>query len=385
LNPATRKTLAGLFLPTDPIPLREELKKEIQIQLSLSSYPERPWPRWLAVPPELQFEEKRQWLNDQYDQFIRPRKSWWMPESVHKEIISRRSQSGRMAIALYFKAMLSELSPDLPRINQDEVLHFYSEYHQDRAAEIWYDLYRGYGSSPESAEARWRVAKHLAGRGVFSPAETAAGQDPNLSAAVLLDEAMVLVQQQLAIQEKTVAASDSLLSAFKSPMRTVMTPVKLRELQRRIYDLQMLIAKENRTGGEKADEHLARFVVLNPHSLDYETQLDALASQLGPNEGLRDNLLLAKANLIPDDLHRAERLSQLNGQYPNTDGGMQALYELARLRMRQFQNEADANREKKKEYLTAAQETLTSFLTLYPDSLYAEQAKKNLDNLPKPE
>jgi hypothetical protein len=385
LDPATRKTLSGYFLPTDPIPLREEIKREIQIQLNRASYREKPWPDWLTVPPDLQFQEKRTWLNEQYDRFIYPRKSWWMPASVHKEIVTRRSRSGRMAIALYFKAMLSEFSPDLPRISQDEVLHFYSDYPQDRAAETWYDLYRGYGSSPESAEARLRVAKHLAGRGIFSPAETIAGQDPNFSASVLLDEARKIVERQLAAQEKTAVDSDSLLSAFTPPARTVMTPVKLRELQRRIYELQTLLDKKNRTGGDRADEHLARFVKLNPHSLDYESQLDALLAQLSPDEGLRDNLLLAKANLIPDDLHRAERLSQLNGEYPNTDGGMQALHELARLRLRQFQNEADTNREKKKEYLAAAREALTGFLNLYPGSFYAGQAQQNLDNLPKPD
>jgi hypothetical protein len=384
LDPATRRTLAGFFLPTDPIPLREELKREIQIQLSMSSYRERSWPAWLNVPAELQFQDERQWLNDQYDRFILPRKSWWMPERVHREIVSRRSRSSRMAIALYYKAMLSELSPDLPRIGRDEVLHFYSEYPQDRAAETWYALYLGYGTSPESAEARLRVAKHLACRGIFGPSDVAAGQDPNLSAAGLLDEARVIVRNQLAIQEKNAGASDSLLGAFRPAQRTVMMPVKLRELQRRIYELRMLITRENR-GSAKADEHLIRFIMLNPHSLDYESQLDALLGQLGPDEGLRDNLLLAQANLIPDDLHRAERLSQLNGQYPNTDGGMQALYELARLRMRQFQNEPDASRDKKKEYLTASRETLTTFLSLYADSFYAEQVKKNLDDLPKPE
>ncbi len=383
LDPATRRTLSSYFLPRDPIPLREELKREIQIQLSRASYREKPWPDWLTVPSELRFQEKRAWLNEQYDRFIYPRKSWWMPESVHKEIVARRSKSGRMAVAWYFKALLSELSPDLPRISQDEVLHFYTEYPQDRSKEIWFNLYKSYGTTPESAEARLRVAKHLAGWGIFTAADAAAGQDPNVSAAVLLEDANNIVQKQLALQEKTPNSADSWLSAFKPPTRTVMTLFKLRELQRRIYELRMLIRKENRTGGSKADEHLARFVMLNPHGLDYESQLDALAKQLEPGAGLLDNLLLAKANLIPDDLHRAERLSELNGKYPSTDGGMQALHELARLRLRQFQTEADTN--KKKEYLVAARETLTGFLNLYPVSFYATQARQNLVELPKPD
>ncbi len=384
-DPATRQTLSGYFLPTDPISLREKVKREIQIQMSGVFAWEKPWPDWLTVPPELRFQDKRVWLNDQYDRFIQPRKSWWMPDSVHRELVARRSKSGRMAAALYFKAMLAELSPDLLRISQKEDLHFYSDYQQDRAVETWYQLYRSYSSAPESAEARLRVAQHLAERGVFTREEAGAGQDPNFCATVLLADANEIAQRQLALQEKAAAASDSdsLLSAFKPPLRTVMTPGKLRELQRRIYDLQMLLALENRSGGPAADEHLARFIKLDPHSLDYERQLDALLAQLGPNEGLRDNVLLAKASLIPDDLLRAERLSQLNDQYPRTDGGMQALHELARLHLRQFQNEADTK--KKKEYLAAARETLTGFVNLYPRSFYADQARQNLNGLPKPE
>jgi hypothetical protein len=379
----TRKTLSSYFLPTDPIPLREALKHEIQIELGGASYREKPWPDWLSVPSELRFQERRLWLNEQYDRFIYPRKSWWMPESVHKEIVARRSRSSRMAIAWYYKAVLSELSPDLPRITRDEVLHFYSEYPQDRARDIWFYLYQYHGTAPESAEARLRVAKHLAGRGIFTAAEAAA-QDPNLSlnAAILLEDANNIVQKQLALQDKTTHNSDSWLSAFKPATRTVMTLFKLRELQRRIYELRVLIRRENRSGGDKADEHLARFITLNPHSLGYESQLDALLAQLSPDEGLKDNLLLAKANLIRDDLHRAERLSQLNAQYPERDGGMQALHELARLRLRQFQTESG---DKKREYLVTARETLAGFLRLYPGSFYAAQARENLDTLPKPD
>jgi hypothetical protein len=373
MDPATRKTLTGFFLPTDPIPLREEIKREIQIQLNPSSSREECWPVWLAVPPELQFQEKRKWLNEQYDRFMRPHKSWWMPKSVHDGIVARRSKSKRMPIALYFRALLSELSPDLPRLGQDEVLHFYSDYPHERAGEIWFDLYRDYGTSPESAEARWRIAKHLAGRRLFGQADT------------FLDQAAAMVKTELETHEKTTASSDSLLSAFRPPAQTVMTAVKLRELQRRIYELKMLIAEENRKGGENADEHLARFVMLNPHSLDYEGQLDVLLTQVGQTEGLRDNLLLAKAKLIPDDMGREEQLSLLNRQCPDTDGGMEALYELARLSTRQFQNEADTNRDKKRAYLAAARERLTQFLDLYPDSFYAEQVKKNLDDLPRPD
>ncbi len=117
--------------------------------------------------------------------------------------------------------------------------------------------------------------------------------------------------------------------------------------------------------------------MLNPHSLDYERQLDALLAQLGEKDPLRDNLLLEKAKLIADDQGRAERLSELSREFQNTDGGMQALYELSRLNLRLYQ------RESKKENLLQATNMLTSFLSLYPESFYSPQVKKNLDDLPK--
>jgi len=59
---------------------------------------------------------------------------------------------------------------------------------------------------------------------------------------------------------------------------------------------------------------------------------------------------------------------------------MQALYELARLKIRLYQDES--NPEQKKKRLADARSALTSFLSLYPESYCTEQVKKNLDALP---
>jgi len=365
-DPGTRKTLAGLFFPTDPIPLRTELKTEIQIQLSLDR-----WPKWFAVPTELEYQRQREWLNAQYERFINPTKSWWMPEALHQEIVNRRSKSGRMPIALYYRNLLSEYSPDLPRIRRDEVLHFYSDYPHERAGEMWFELYRDFGEAPEAAEARWRIAHHVAGRGRFTQAGT------------FLDQALAMVQEELARHENAQRPSDSLFSAFRPPARTVMTLLKLRELQWRIHELQALIGDENLKGADGAAERLAKFVTLNPYNVEYGQQLKALWAQTGEQDGLRDNILLAQAKLIPDDQGRAERLSQLNRQYQDTDGGREALYELARLKIRLYQEEGGADRERKRRLLTEARDMLTSFTNLYPNSFYVEQVERNLEGLPR--
>jgi hypothetical protein len=179
----------------------------------------------------------------------------------------------------------------------------------------------------------------------------------------------------LLAEQDTPSRRDSLFSAFRPPLDTLMTTVKLRDLQRRVYELLSLIAEDNLLGQEGAAARLARFVGLNPYSLQYGQQLDALLAQTGEQDGLRDNILLAKAELIADDQRRSEQLTALNAQYPETDGGMRALYELTRLEIRLYQ------REQKRENLIRAREMLSSFLDLYPDSFYAAQVRRNLDDL----
>ena len=70
------------------------------------------------------------------------------------------------------------------------------------------------------------------------------------------------------------------------PQDTVMTVQKLKDLSRRIHELQMLISDANLAGEEGSLERLAAFAMLDPHSLDYERQLDALLGQLGEERPL---------------------------------------------------------------------------------------------------
>jgi len=348
-NPAVRKYLAGFFYPTEPIPLRAELKKEIQIKLSYESYDR--WPRWFIVPEPLKYQAKRQWLFEQYDLFI-----------------SRRFKSYRMPIALYYKALLSEYSPDIKVLGQKEILRFYSDYPYEGSRKIWWSLYTDFGNSPESLEARWRIARHWAGQGKFEQADK------------LLGEGQDKLRERLKLFEKEQTQGDTFFSPFRPPADSAMTKSKLEELQRRLNQLRNLIGKENRTDKPTSAKRLARFVMLNPHASDYSWHLDELLAQIGENDPLRDNILLAQTKLVADEQRRAEELSQLHKKFQNTDGGMQALYELARLKIGLYQNES--NSEQKNKYLRETRETLMNFIKLYRNSVYTEQVKKILDDLP---
>jgi hypothetical protein len=345
-DPNTQRYLASFFYPTEPIPLRAELKKEIQVQLSYDR-----WPSWFKVPPELVYQPKRQWLFDRYDRFI-----------------TRRRKSHRMPLALYYKALLSEYSPDINLLEQEEVLHFYSDYPHERSREIWYRLWE-FAASPESIEARWRIAMHWAGLSAFEQADK------------LFEEAQNMVAEQLKLLVQDQAGTDTLFSPFRPPASSVMTQVKLIDLQRRINQSRKLISLENRSLSSDAQQRLAKFIMLNPHTQDYARHLDELLQSTPENDPLRDNILLAQAKLVADEQLRAQKLRALHDQSPQTDGGMQALYELALLKRRQWSQQNDSNSELKKQLLVETRTALTGFIDLYPNSLYTEQIRKILDDL----
>ena len=159
-----------------------------------------------------------------------------------------------------------------------------------------------------------------------------------------------------------------------------MTRVKLEELHRRLNQLRSLISEQNRTGEASSARRLANFVMLKAHTLDYARELDELLRQMGEKDPLRDNVLLAQARLVADERRRAKKLADLQNKFGDTDGGMEALYELGRLKVGWYHGEKDAEQQKK--YLKDAKATLGQFMKLYPESYCCEQVKAILDGLP---
>jgi hypothetical protein len=347
-DPDVKKYLAGFFYPTDAIQRRTELKREIQLQLSYDR-----WPSWFIVPEELNFPAKKRWLLEQYGSFI-----------------SRRSQSPRMPIALYYKALLSEYRPDYSILGQKEILRFYNDYPHRDSLPIWHRLYEQFPDSSESLEARWRIARDWAGRGEFEQAEK------------LLVEAQNTLTERLKLLEQNQPQSETFFSPFRPLADSAMTAFKLTELQRKIKQLHILIGSENRTKEPDTKQRLARFVMLNPNSQDYSWHLDEMLKQTGEKDPLRDNILLANIKLVADEQLRAEKLAQLHKDFQSTDGGMEALYELGLLRRRRWSQQDASNLELKKKLLVETRATLTSFISLYPGSIFTEQAQKILDDLP---
>ncbi len=345
-DPATRGFLAGLFYPTDPVLLRRDLIREIQIQLGYDR-----WPNWFDVPDELKYQEKRQQLLRQYDRFI---EKW--------------PASKRMPIALYSKAILKETSPDIRYFGQTEQLRFYVDYPHHEYLDIWLKLMEQFPQSPESIEARYRYAVHLAGREQFDKAE----------------ELCAAAEERIAERLKSpqsASGQDSFWSAFTRPPRTVMTPIRLQWLQQRIRELRRLIGPEHLRTDEASRRRLAQFVILNPYRRDYVDQLDELLSKTETGDPSRDNLLLARTVLIPDKVQRADALKKLFQEYPRSDGGVRALYELGVLKVGQWKDKQTPP-DQRSLYLNEARTILGDFISAFPDSIYGPQARALLESLP---
>jgi len=191
-----------------------------------------------------------------------------------------------------------------------------------------------------------------------------------------------LVAERLNQLEEQKTANGTFFSQFRPPAESVITTSKLTELQRKLNLLHNLISSQNRTSDPSSAARLAKFVLLNPHSLNYNRELEGLLIQMDQNDPLRDNVLLAQTQLIADEQLRADKLSELHRRYQDTDGGMQALYELGLLKRRLWSQQDDSNPEQRKRYLAETRATLTTFINLYPASFFAEQVRKNLDDLP---
>lgn len=361
-DPVVRQYFSGFFYPTDPIQLRQTLKHEMQLELSYDR-----WPTWLNIPEELDYLQKRQWLLDQYDRFIRPERPWWLPQAIHQRIVSRRMESPRTAVALYYMALVNDYTPDIPLIGRQEILRFSSDYPRQQSRDTWYQLYRNFSTSPESIEARLRIARHWAGQGHFELAEN------------LLKEAKALLSERLAALAAMPLAYQQ-RAFFRRPALSVMTETKLRDLQGRLERVSTLIGPENKRDQPQAEAMLAQLVMLNPYSLDYETKLQQLLTDLQPNDPIRDNVLLALAKATGDAETAAQRLQALHEQFPNSDAGKEALFELARLEVRMFQSQSDP--QIKKTHLQKAKQILTTVMERYPETFLAEQAKQVMSTLP---
>lgn len=357
---------ARFFYPDDTILLRADLKREIQNRLANNS-----WPIWLGVPENMRYQAKKEWLLSQYDSFVAPEKKWTMPPALHMALLNSDARIKRMPTALYYKALLTEYTPDLHCLGEKEILRFYSDYPNKEALPIWDELYTRFGQSAESIEARWRIAMYLARQGKF------------LLSNELIIEALDMADELLGSNSDNKSAK-TLKKVFAGTSSAI-TDFELKRIKRKLLYLQSLVGPENMTEKAVSREKLAKFVMLNRHETHYAAKLKDLLSTSDANDPLNDNILLARIMLIPDPLLRAEQFSRLAEESAGTDGGIQAKFELAELRLNIYKEQGKLNPSEKQRYLLEARKSLQEFIDAYPNSIFTAQTLEQLAQLPKPE
>ena len=340
-----RSFLARLFYPDEPILLREELKRELQWGLDSER-----WPVWFKVSKELDYNAKRLALLNQYETFL-----------------TKRPKSDRVPIALYYKGMLSEYKPDVSEFSRSEKLHFSNDVPQEDTTLVWLELFQRYSLTPESLEARWRIATIWAGKGYFQRAED------------LCRIASTMLANQLGEQELE-AKEDTIWTAFSPPPKTVMTKVKLQELWLRLRKLERLLGKYNIGEDEASKDRLAKFIRLDKYKMDYASELEKLLIGMKEDDPLLDNVLLSQA-MLHNELHkRGEKLMAITEKHGETDGGIQAKFELGLLNVRLWKETED--QETRDKHLNIAKMVLKSCVKDDSQSIFKEEAQAMLDSLP---
>ena len=363
-NPALLKYFENFFTVDEPIVLRRELKDEIRTHLTNDR-----WPSWFKVPEYLNFPAKRQWLLNQYDMFIEQRRPWWVPEFVFKKFKGRRHRSRRMPMALYYKAVTSELTVDPSLLMEEEVLHFASDYPHRIYLPIWYEIYEKYPTSVESIEARRRIAMHLAGQGYFD------------YALKMLEQGQAMIGKTLKgpLEEKPTSI---MMTPFVEPRYSAISNIKLMDIRHDIEKLENILSSYSKVKDADARARLAKFILLDQGAIDYAQNLQSLLSQSTVDEPFYDNLLVAKALLTKDRDRRMQDLRKLSDIYKGLDGATDALFELGILKVRTWQQISEGNVREKRNCLIEARETLEEFLRQYPSSSYVDQVRNILAGLP---
>jgi hypothetical protein len=317
----------------------------------------------------------------------------------------------READALYYKALIVDIKVDSRALRDEDMLRFYNNVPSIHSQAIWNDIIERFGQTEVALEARWRLARLLAGGNpqnsnleatVKSPKNAAKnnanatksrGQstfDAGVNSTKNFDDALELLrqarqhcQQVIAGRKETTKRSffwNSRLGAIFTPPATTVSDEELLSLKDRIEKLILLIGPENRTSRQLNDIRLTKFVGLDACQFNYEDKLKELMLNAPKPDPLVDNIELAQAmaEKNPDD--KRARLTDIVKRYPQRDAGLQAMLELARILLEDRKSsEYRADRQNlRKESL----ELLNNIISSRPDSYLALKAKKIIDDNP---
>jgi len=291
--------------------------------------------------------------------------------------IDTHPQDPREADALYYKALMIDLKVDSRSLRDENTLRFCHDIPNAHSEMVWRDILNRFSQTDLAVEARWRLARLIAGR-----------KPPKTTDTYNFEEASKLLEQarqhclEVIGKRKEKGGQRSFWTArlgaiFTSPAPTI-SDEEFSALQRRVAELMVLIGAENRTGHLEHDERLAKFVGLDPYQLNYESKLKELMIKTPQGDPLQDDIELTLVMLTKDLDQRITQLTELARQYPDRNGGIEAMLELAAALMDQ-RNRSEHQGDKQL-LLEQSRQFLQKVIVSRPDSFYAQHAQQLLSS-----
>ncbi|AQQ70831.1 hypothetical protein SMSP2_01193 [Limihaloglobus sulfuriphilus] len=341
-DPVLKSYLTASFYSQDPIMLRSELKREIVDMLRWDH-----WPQWFSeiMPPEFNYQAARDRMDSDLDFFInKHKKSWRIPQ------------------VLYHKAMLAEMEPSLKILEMHEILEFDSSHANTEVIPIWGRLYRDFPESPESIEARCRIAYNLAAHKSLD------------SACELAQKALEMIKEHIKnLKDKPAELSGEIFLPIK---KTAITDLKANDLQFRLEYLLNLISS-NRSDDPAENATISEFISLNPNDIMYEKKLKSILAGLAEKNPLRDNVELAIILEIQDPYAQQEELEKFISENSGADSFIKARYKLARLKL-DISRSIEDDEERATQLRRQALDVFKDIQKQSPDNIYNESIERIL-------
>lgn len=289
-----------------------------------------------------------------------------------EKFILTHPQDARLADALYYKALVIDLKVDQKVLAQNDTLRFYCDMPSVESEEIWQRLAEQFGDSAIGLAAQLKIAQLTAGSMPAQPLEPFKFNE----ATEILGRAREIAGRLIEKRQdsaKTESVWTTWLGTVFSPPPQTISDEKLIEIQQTIARLTGLIDNENRSGHFRHEQRLAEFVGLDKRQINYEKRLSELLINAPQPDPLTDNIKLAQARLIQEPQAKMTQLADLAGQYPDRDGGIEAMLELAKIKLKLA---AQGERKETRDIIfTESRKLLQKIVELRPDSLAARQAE----------
>ncbi|MCF7957414.1 MAG: hypothetical protein K9M57_03075 [Phycisphaerae bacterium] len=284
----------------------------------------------------------------------------------------------RVADALYYKALLTDMKIDARALRDDDTLGFYYNIPIAHSEPIWQEILERFANHDVSIEARWRLAWL---QPAYKKPDTGAFKFD--AAKALLSEALEMCNK--AIERRAKKASENQLKPSRlgrifEPPPPSLSDDQLQELRIRIERMTILLASENRTTDAAQDARLVDFAKLDPHQLNYEDRIKEIQLKAPQSDPLQDNIELALALLIKDPVQKIKHLEEIIRQHPDKDGGLEAMLQLAPLLLEERARNDYVDEQEK--LLLRSRQLLETVIKTRPDTFHARLAKKILAQNP---